>query len=61
VASVSSARSGALAGCGTHSQNAAAVEGFAVGNDGPLKLVTTLAKGLPKFAGGSGTEGIVVW
>lgn len=40
---------------------AGTVEGFRVGSDGSLKLVTTLAKGLPKFADGSGMEGIVVW
>jgi DNA-binding beta-propeller fold protein YncE len=40
---------------------AGTVEGFRVGNDGSLKLVTTLAEGLPKFSGGSGMEGLVVW
>ena len=40
---------------------AGTVEGFRVGADGSLSLVTTLDKGLPVFADGSGMEGIVVW
>ncbi|MCO8276204.1 lactonase family protein [Actinoplanes sp. TRM 88003] len=40
---------------------AGSVEGFRVGPDGSLTLVTTLTKGLPVFAGGSGMEGIVAW
>jgi 6-phosphogluconolactonase (cycloisomerase 2 family) len=40
---------------------AGTIEGFRVGGDGSLRLVTTLAKGLPRFASGSGMEGIVVW
>ncbi|WP_157442054.1 lactonase family protein [Actinoplanes awajinensis] len=40
---------------------AGTVEGFQVGADGSLKLVTTLKTGLPVFKNGSGMEGIVVW
>jgi DNA-binding beta-propeller fold protein YncE len=40
---------------------AGSVEGFRVGDDGSLTLVTTLDDGLPVFAGGSGMEGIVAW
>jgi 6-phosphogluconolactonase (cycloisomerase 2 family) len=40
---------------------AGTIEGFRVGTDGSLSLVTTLAEGLPVFADGSGMEGLVVW
>ena len=40
---------------------AGTVEGFRVGADGSLTLVTTLDEGLPVFADGSGMEGLVVW
>ena len=40
---------------------AGTIEGFQVGADGSLTLVTTLDKGLPVFADGSGMEGLVVW
>jgi 6-phosphogluconolactonase (cycloisomerase 2 family) len=40
---------------------AGTIEGFRVGADGSLTLVTTLDKGLPIFADGSGMEGLVVW
>ncbi|HWS31809.1 MAG TPA: beta-propeller fold lactonase family protein [Actinoplanes sp.] len=40
---------------------AGTVEGFRVGDDGSLTLVTTLDEGLPVFADGSGMEGLVVW
>lgn len=40
---------------------AGTVEGFRVGDDGSLKLVTTQKNGLPVFKNGSGMEGIVVW
>jgi len=40
---------------------AGTIEGFRVGADGSLDLVTTLDEGLPVFADGSGMEGIVVW
>ncbi|GAA0587041.1 hypothetical protein GCM10010172_85140 [Paractinoplanes ferrugineus] len=40
---------------------AGTVEGFRVGGDGALTLVSTLDKGLPVFANGSGMEGIVAW
>jgi DNA-binding beta-propeller fold protein YncE len=40
---------------------AGTIEGFRVGGDGALTLVTTLRSGLPVFAGGNGMEGIVAW
>ena len=40
---------------------AGTIEGFRIGADGSLNLVTTLDKGLPVFADGSGMAGIVVW
>jgi 6-phosphogluconolactonase (cycloisomerase 2 family) len=40
---------------------AGTIEGFRVGADGSLELVTTLDQGLPVFADGSGMEGLVVW
>jgi 6-phosphogluconolactonase (cycloisomerase 2 family) len=40
---------------------AGTIEGFRVGSGGSLELATTLTKGLPKFSGGAGMEGIVVW
>ncbi|MFC3499755.1 hypothetical protein ACFOOK_01900 [Micromonospora krabiensis] len=42
-----------------HVQNAAAryVQGYEVGKDGPLHLVTEVS-GLPKFENGIGMEGI---
>jgi 6-phosphogluconolactonase (cycloisomerase 2 family) len=40
---------------------AGTIEGFRVGADGSLTLVTTLDKGLPVFVDGSGMEGLVVW
>jgi 6-phosphogluconolactonase (cycloisomerase 2 family) len=40
---------------------AGTIEGFRVGADGSLELVTTLDEGLPVFADGSGMEGLVVW
>jgi len=40
---------------------AGTIEGFRVGVDGSLTLVTTLDEGLPVFADGSGMEGLVVW
>ena len=40
---------------------AGTIEGFRVGNDGSLTLVTTRKDGLPAFADGSGMEGIVAW
>jgi 6-phosphogluconolactonase (cycloisomerase 2 family) len=40
---------------------AGTIEGFRVGGDGSLTLVSTLKKGLPVFANGSGMEGIVAW
>ncbi|MDY7085234.1 MAG: beta-propeller fold lactonase family protein [Actinomycetota bacterium] len=40
---------------------AGTVEGFRVGDDGALTLVSTLDKGLPVFSNGNGMEGIVAW
>ncbi|GID32452.1 hypothetical protein Abr02nite_74350 [Paractinoplanes brasiliensis] len=40
---------------------AGTVEGFRVGDDGALRLVSTLDKGLPVFSNGNGMEGIVAW
>ncbi|WP_157437031.1 hypothetical protein [Actinoplanes subtropicus] len=40
---------------------AGTVVGFRVAGNGSLTLVTTLNKGLPVFADGSGMEALVVW
>ncbi|GIE78449.1 hypothetical protein Aph02nite_43990 [Actinoplanes philippinensis] len=40
---------------------AGTVEGFRVGHDGALTLVSTLREGLPVFSGGAGMEGIIAW
>jgi hypothetical protein len=40
---------------------AGTIEGFRVGADGSLTLVTTVDDGLPVFDDGNGMEGLVVW